>query len=405
MNRIIKKLSILIVLTSCFSCYSTEGTREQSSVRSDYKLSIPKEARLIPHEFPFKSKQLSKDTIAPVNDPFYTRNWGLKEVNAIQAWQINKGDKRIIVAVIDTGIDVNHEDLKSNLWVNPGETGNDKSGRDKGTNGKDDDGNGLVDDIYGWNFVDNNNNLKDNHGHGTHIAGIISAASDNLKGTVGVAPKVSIMALKYYDPKSKSNYDPMLTSVKAIRYAIAKGANVINYSGGGRGYSQEEYKALREAEAKGILVIAAAGNEDSNTDDVPFYPSSYRLTNIISVASTNKKNNLMEYSNYGTSTVDIAAPGSEIYSTLPDNKYGYLSGTSQATAFVTGAVALLLSTDSSLNFKQIKERILKSVRPLKSLEGKTRTAGILDVANVLTGSLPDINNSEISGPQLAQNRR
>src|SRR5690606_16720385 len=209
--------------------------------------------------------------------------------------------------VIDTGIDVAHPDLKANLWVNPGESGLDKNGNDKATNGLDDDGNGFRDDVHGWNFVANDDDLADNHGHGTHIAGIIGAEGGNGVGISGISPKVSLMTLKYYDPKAPG-LNNLMNTVKAIRYATKMGAHIINYSGGGLEPSEEERKAVAEANQKGILVVAAAGNEKSNSDIHAYFPADYPLPNIISITAIDKEKNVLPSSNYGQHSVDLAPP-------------------------------------------------------------------------------------------------
>src|SRR6185312_12033146 len=283
-----------------------------------------------------------------MNDPAIQQAWGLKKSDAARAWQVALGSRKIVVAVIDTGADVHHEDLAKNIWTNPGETGVDKFGHDKSNNGIDDDGNGFVDDVHGWNFVSNNNDLTDNHGHGTHIAGIIGAEAGNGKGIAGIAPQVSMMILKYYDPKVP-NTDNLRNTVNAIKYAVMMknkyGINidVINYSGGGTEYSQDEHDAIVEARKSSILYVAAAGNERSNSDQHKYFPADYGLSNIISVTAIDPSTEVLPSSNYGTATVDIAAPGQNILSTLPGNQYGFMTGTSQATAFVTGAAVLVMS--------------------------------------------------------------
>ncbi|MBS1970663.1 MAG: S8 family serine peptidase [Bdellovibrionales bacterium] len=251
---------------------------------------------------------------------------------AFLAWPLSQGSKEILVAVIDTGLDTHHQVLRENLWTNPGETGVDASGRDKASNGVDDDGNGFIDDVHGWNFAGNNNDLSDNHGHGTHVAGIIES----------VAPKTGIMVLKYYDPNA-SGEDNLTNTVKAIRYAIKMKAKIINYSGGGTTKYPDEELAIREAQQKGILIVAAAGNERTNSDINGFYPADYGLPNIISVTAVDENRKILPSSNFGVSTVDIAAPGKNIVSTLPGGKFGTMTGTSQATAFVTGTAVLLMA--------------------------------------------------------------
>jgi thermitase len=330
-----------------------------------------------------KVNKVENEPSALFNDPAISQAWGLKKADAVRAWTVTKGSREIVVAVIDTGLDVNHEDIKNNVWKNPGETGLDSLGRDKATNGVDDDGNGYIDDVHGWNFVGNNRNLSDNHGHGTHIAGIIGAEANNGKGIVGIAPEVSIMVLKYFDPLSTGT-DNLKNTIKAIHYAIEKGAQIINYSGGGLDYSQEEHDAVEEAKNKGILFVAAAGNERSNSDKIPYYPADYGLENVISVTAFNPSQEVLSSSNWGVNTVDIAAPGQNILSTLPGNSYGFMTGTSQATAFVTGAAALIMSHKTGFKYNDVKKYILSSGDLLPSLADKTKTSRKLNLYRALT---------------------
>jgi thermitase len=271
-------------------------------------------------------------TYAKTQNPSEVLNYSLQMTEAFLAWPLSQGSKEILVAVIDTGMDTHHPALRENLWTNPGETGVDENGRDKSNNGVDDDGNGFIDDVHGWNFAGDNNDLSDSHGHGTHVAGIIQS----------VAPKTSLMVLKYYDPTARGE-DNLNNTVKALRYAIKMGAKIINYSGGGTAKYPDEELAIHEARQKGILVVAAAGNERSNSDINGFYPADYGLSNIISVTAVDENRKVLSSSNYGTHTVDIAAPGKSIFSTLPGGKFGMMTGTSQATAFVTGTAALLMA--------------------------------------------------------------
>lgn len=287
--------------------------------------------------------------------PSVIRNWGLdnafgSHVNARKAWNVSKGSRDIVVAVIDTGIDPEHPDLKDNLWCKP-------SNKEFCE--------------YGWDFVKNKANPTDDHGHGTHVAGIIGASGKNLAGAVGVSPAVRIMALRYY-MKTASGAENLDNTIKAINYAIDNGANIINYSGGGSEYSSAEKKAIERAEKKGILFVAAAGNEhrDTDKDGNKYYPSAYGLSNIIAVASTDINNQLLPSSNWGLATVHVAAPGENIFSTLPGGKYGYLTGTSQSTAFVTGEAVLLMAEDSSMrNHPQnVKALIMGSVDKVSGLK-------------------------------------
>lgn len=325
-----------------------------------------------------KKLNVKKEQEVILKDPAISQMWGLKVTDAQRAWRVTTGSKDIVVAIIDTGIDVRHPDLSDNLWTNPGETGKDAKGRDKAANGIDDDGNGYVDDVHGWNFVDNNNILTDNHGHGTHVAGIVGGVGGNGIGIVGISPKVSLMAIKYYDPKAPG-VNNLVNTVKAIQYAVKMNANVINYSGGGLEPSSEERRAIELAANKGILFVAAAGNERSNSDLKGYYPADYGLPNIISVTAIDKFKQVLPTSNYGERTVDLAAPGNDIFSTLPSGQYGFLTGTSQATAFATGVAALVMANNSEL---KKADRIIKYLTQTgdtsTELEGKTRYHKILN---------------------------
>ncbi|AFY01112.1 serine protease [Bdellovibrio bacteriovorus str. Tiberius] len=275
---------------------------------------------------------------------------------SMNSYSQENSEKDIVVAIIDTGVDVNHPLLRNNLWVNP---------REK-DNMKDDDGNGYADDLHGWNFVSNNNDLTDNHGHGTHVAGIIQQRTRSSR--------VKFMILKYYDPSIPAN-DNLMNTVKAIRYAIKMKADIINYSGGGDERSPMEEAAIRDAQEQGILFVAAAGNEGRNTDLVGYYPAGYKLNNIISVAAMDSQKRLLASSNFGTGSVDIAAPGKNVFSALPGGKYGYMSGTSQATAWVSGlAASLMLNRPwEALNPEGVKKALVKSGVKDRQLSRKIRS--------------------------------
>ncbi len=278
-------------------------------------------------------QKLSKEVSVILQDPLMQKKWSLKKIQSKDAWsKFSQGSSNIVVAVIDTGIDVQHEDLRNNIWHNPKEIPN---------NNKDDDGNGYIDDIYGWNFVKNNNKVYDNHGHGTHIAGIIGAEGGNGIGVSGVAPKVSLMALKYYDPTDDGSNN-LANTVRAINYAVKNGAHIINYSGGGLEGNEKEKQAIQRACEKGILFVAAAGNEKSNADKTGYFPAGYPLDCILSVTATNVGDRVLSSSNWGEKSVHTAAPGDNILSTLPANKYGMMTGTSQATAVASGSAVLVM---------------------------------------------------------------
>ncbi len=336
-------------------------------------------------------KNIKKGEVGIFADEYLHKQWGLGMIESQKAWSkhSSQGPHSVVVAIIDTGIDTRHPDLKNNLWRNPGESGTDSLGRNKATNGIDDDQNGYVDDVHGWNFVRNNNNIADYHGHGTHIAGIIGAEGGNNIGIVGIAPKVRLMVLKYYDPTSSNNSNLQHT-INAIRYATLMGAHIINYSAGGKEASRDEKRAIAAArtgrKGKGVLFVAAAGNESSNTDHVQhhYYPADYDLDNIVSVTAVDRREKVLSSSNYGKSTVDIAAPGHDIYSTLPGSSYGLLTGTSQGTAYVSGVAAVLLSKFPDLSAQALIEHILHTGDLSPSLVGKTLVQKRLNLYRALS---------------------
>ena len=322
-------------------------------------------------------------------DPALSLNWGLEEVHAPAAWKHQKGSRNVIVAVIDTGCDIHHPDLKDNIWRNPGEGGLDRNGDPKSSNGIDDYGNGFVDDFHGWNFSGNNNDVTDEHGHGTHIAGIIGAEKLNGMSSGGVAPHVSLMILKYFDPEA-TGPENLRHTISAIHYAVKMGADIINYSGGGMLRSHEEEEALRWAAAQGVLVVAAAGNEGANSDFMPFFPADYDLPNILSVGAIDRDEHLMRISNYGIHSVALAAPGKNIYSTLPNGQYGFMTGTSQATAFATGVAALLIAQDPQMrNPQALIQHMIKYSSKRTALHGKLRSGGLLDAKLALENDVTE----------------
>ena len=352
-----------------------------ASKQSEEPSSSEQTVRLQDFGTPGETRADKKDSVI-MNDPAIHKMWGLEKASALQAWQLSQGSREIVAAIVDTGIDVKHPDLKNNLWVNPGESGLDKFGNDKATNGIDDDNNGFIDDVHGWNFVHNNNHIVDNHNHGTHIAGIVGAEGGNNFGITGIAPKVSLMILKYYDPNSGSNN--LINTIKAFDYAVKMNAHIINYSGGGTEFSKPEFEAVKRAEQKGILFVAAAGNEYSNSDVKKYYPADYDLDNIISVTAIDPDLRVLSTSNYGVRTVDIAAPGENIYSTLPGGGFGNMTGTSQATAFVSGVAALLMAHNRDFDAKAVRKYILKTGDSLDWLKDKTRTSKKLNMYRTLT---------------------
>ena len=313
-------------------------------------------------------------------DPQLSRNWGIDQVHARAAGKRALiGSKDVIVAVIDTGCDVHHPDLRNRIWHNPGEDGLDQEGAPKSENGLDDDGNGFADDLYGWNFVDSSNDVSDDHGHGTHISGIVGS-------TASASSHVSLMILKYYGSES-GGLENLRNTIAAVKYAVKMGATIINYSGGGVMRSAEEEDVLRWAASKGVLVIAAAGNEGLNSDFFHFYPADYDLPNILSVGAIDRSERILKMSNFGVSTVDVMAPGRNIYSTLPGGLHGYMSGTSQATAFATGVAALLIAHDERLREPAaLIEHLIHHVSPRQALKDTTKSGGVLDAERALDAS-------------------
>lgn len=290
-----------------------------------------------------------------LNSPW--ASWGVKpnsneSINLMEAWSNFSKKRDVVVAVIDTGIDPSHPFLKDNLWTSTGKTA---SFRD-----------------FGIDFSKGSRLKKaplDEHGHGTHVSGIIKS----------VHPKVKILSLKYYNPTA-SGQDNLDSTIAALRYAVDKNVDIINYSGGGPEPSTEELKILKEAERKGILVVAAAGNDENNIDKTysAYYPASYRLSNIITVTTYDTTLNILSSSNYGKATVDISAPGYRIKSALPNKRAGFLTGTSQATAFVSGVAALLKSNYPKMTPKQMKEIINSSAKKIKGFDKYCLSGGRLD---------------------------
>ncbi len=324
------------------------------------------------------------------NDPYFDYLWGLHntgqsggtpdaDIDAPEAWDIETGNSDVVIAVIDTGVDYNHPDLAANMWTNAGENPG---------NGIDDDGNGYIDDFYGWDFVNNDNNPMDGHGHGTHCSGTIAAVGNNGIGVAGVNWNAKIMALKFLsDAGSGSTSDAILAVQYATKMKLDYGVQVIatSNSWGGGGYSISLYNAIATADAAGILFVAAAGNSGLNNDLNPHYPSSYSNPNIIAVAATDRYDALANQpswaSNYGATSVDLAAPGVTILSTTPSNSYSYYSGTSMATPHVSGVVALLKAQNPGITHSEIKDTIMTTVDPLLELSGKMVTGGRLNVYN------------------------
>ena len=293
------------------------------------------------------------------------------DIDAVEAWDLIT-TSHVVVAVIDTGVDYTHEDLAANAWANPGEIAD---------NSIDDDGNGYVDDVRGWDFANDDSDPMDGHGHGTHCAGTIGAVGDNARGVAGVCWQVRIMAVKFL---SDGGWGATADAIDSVEYATAMGADVMNNSWGGGGYSQALKDAIDAAGLAGALFVAAAGNDAEDTDVQVHYPSSYGCSNIISVAATTRDDDLAYFSNYGLTNVDLAAPGAEIWSTVPNDQYGQKSGTSMATPHVAGACALVWGYGGAgMGWTDVKDAILAGVDVLPALDGKCATSGRLNLPAAL----------------------
>jgi subtilisin family serine protease len=314
------------------------------------------------------------------DDPQLGSLWGMEKISAEAAWEVSTGSRDVVVAVIDTGVDYNHPDLRDNYWYNPGETGTDEDGRDKSTNGIDDDGNGYVDDFRGWDFANNDNNPMDDHDHGTHCAGTIGATGNNGTGVAGVNWTASVVGLKFI---SASGSGSTTAAISAIEYATKLGVTLTSNSWGGGGSSTAMLAAIREANDAGILFVAAAGNSTSNNDSRPNYPSNYDVDNVIAVAATQQNDTLASFSSYGRTTVDLAAPGVSILSTTRNGGFKNMSGTSMATPHVAGAVALIKSAFPAMTGAELKDKLLSTVDPVSSLTTKVATGGRLNIEKAL----------------------
>jgi subtilisin family serine protease len=323
------------------------------------------------------------------NDLSFHRLWGLHNVGQLggspgadvsgsEAWDLVTGGD-VSVAVLDTGIDYRHIDLDGNIWTNPADP----------IDHVDNDGNGFVDDVRGIDLASGDSDPLDDSSHGTHVAGIAGAEGNNALGVTGVSWKSRLMALKFLDRNGEGN---TADAAQAIDYAVAHGARVINASWGGPAFSQTLYQAVKRAGEAGALFVAAAGNSSVNADTSPDYPAAFDLPNVISVAASNPDDELLYFSNYGRTSVDLAAPGDEIYSTVPIRNgvstYGTFSGTSMAAPYVSGAAALYLARHPAASVQTVRNAILSSVDLVPALSGKTATGGRLNVARMLSVGEP-----------------
>lgn len=324
------------------------------------------------------------------NDPELPQLWGLinngqdiagqagragMDVGAERAWQIETGSQEVLVSVIDTGVNYDLPDLAPNMWKNEAEL--------NGEPGVDDDGNGYVDDIHGYDFANKDADPMDDHGHGSHVSGTIGANGNDGVGIVGVAWKVKIIPIKFL---SRSGGGSLADAVSAIDYSTAMGAVLSNNSWGGGGFSQALYDSIQRAQEAGTLFLAAAGNSRNDNDSRPSYPATYDLDNIVSVAAIDNAGNLASFSSYGRTTVDVAAPGVDILSWTTRGLQAW-SGTSMATPHVTGVAALLRSANPDMSIAEIKDRLIRTSKPVSSVRNKVVARGIVDAYYALTDQL------------------
>lgn len=321
------------------------------------------------------------------NDPKFKELWGMGSskqggIDAELAWGLTKGSESVILASVDTGVNYNHEDLKANMWTNPDEIPG---------NGKDDDGNGYVDDIHGIDSTTNTGNPMDQHMHGSHTSGTMSGVGNNNIGVAGVCWNVKILAIRFIRRDCREGLST--NAMKAFDYLIGlkkKGHNIVvtNNSYGGGGFQKSTQDSIQALEDNGIMFVAAAGNNKSNNDSKAFYPANYKVPSLISVMSTERGDKVSSFTNYGKTTVHLAAPGTKVLScNKSNNGYSSISGTSMSSPHVAGAVALIKSAYPDASPALVKEAILVNVDQTSTLADRCITGGRLNIYTVLRRGL------------------
>ncbi|MFL6467650.1 MAG: S8 family peptidase [Pyrinomonadaceae bacterium] len=327
----------------------------------------------------------ARPTVGIPNDPQFGDQWALNnsgqdggkdraDIDALKAWEVSQGSEKVVVAVLDSGVDYTHKDLVANMWMRPATVPQYA-----------DDELGTFDDLHGFDADSDIADPMDDNGHGTHCAGVIGAEGDNNEGIAGINWHVQIMPLKFL---GRGGFGSTANAIEAINYAIdrkSKGVNVrvINASWGSTSRSKALEDTIRAAGEAGILFVAAAGNNGTDNDKRPHYPSNYNLPNVISVAALDRADQLASFSNFGIKTVHVAAPGKDILSTWLNDDYRGASGTSMATPHVAGVAALILSKSPKLSVEKLRERILASVDKLPNLEGRVASGGRINAAKAL----------------------
>lgn len=329
-------------------------------------------------------REAISDHVLP-DDPMFADQWALEnkgqkggkenaDIAALRAWHKTTGSDKIVVAVIDTGVDYTHRDLIQNIWVRPPDMA-----------AYEDEDLGTIDDQHGFNAVDDNGDPMDDNGHGTHCAGIVGAEGGNGFGISGVNWKVEIMPVKFMDASGSGTTAQAIESINYVIERKRAGVNVrvISASWGSTAKSKALEDVIRKAGEEGIIFIAASGNSSADADKTPHYPAGYELPNVLSIAALNRNDQLASFSNYGAKRVHIAAPGAEILSTWLNGDFREASGTSMATPVVAGVAALALSAEPNMSVEQLRERLLKSVDKLDALNGKVSTGGRINAAKAV----------------------
>ncbi|MBT9586355.1 S8 family serine peptidase [bacterium] len=341
-----------------------EGVRPEEAMQA-----LEKDPRVaytaLNHVFDIEDCLVGKTTLPNDLDP---KQWGMTAIHAGEAWSATHGSPKTVIAVFDSGIDTNHSDLKANLWTNRKEIPG---------NGLDDDKNGYVDDIHGIDPHQMNGDVMDKFRHGTHTAGTIGAVGNNGKGVTGVNWETQILAIKIFDKNGKTDAAAI---AKGLEYAAQNGARITSHSWGNKVFNSAMLEAFKSSQA---LHICAAGNKGENNDVLPIYPASFNLDNIVSVANTDKYDNRAARSNYGFNSVDLAAPGTDILSTVPGGGTDLMSGTSMACPHVSGVAGLIVSAFPNATSAEVKERLLCGSDKIDSLTGMLATGGRLNAALAL----------------------
>ncbi len=385
-NKTLKSLGNTQSLNTSFGSFQLVTADKALNLKSLNK-SLNSQIEYIEKDVTYHAIRVANPMTDLVDDPRAKKQWALfndgknsggfffggkagEDINVVKAWDITKGSRDIIVGVIDTGVDYSHEDLKNNSWTNEAEL--------NGVEGIDDDNNGYIDDIHGYDFVNNDGDPMDDHSHGTHCAGVIGA-EHNDKGIAGINANVRIMGLKFLSANGGGEGSD---AIRAIDYAIKMGVHVLSNSWGGGEQSQALIDAISAANDAGIIFVAASGNSSSDNDSRPTYPCSYDVENIISVGSFSGTGKKSGFSNYGAEKVHVFAPGGNIISTVPNNKYKKMSGTSMACPQVAGMMALLVSQEM-MTPVQAKERAINTSVKTEKLQKYSQSQGRMDTYRLL----------------------